>query len=108
MTIQPIPFSLLNDVVTLHEPTDYGGYRTREIEYVRVVTNSEITDRSAVNVRDVSEITVYYDYANSSPRGVSFQAGMLLEYNGVSYEIIRAETFSGERPHHMRITARKV
>ncbi len=108
MTIQPIPFSLLNDVVTLHEPTKDGGYRTRKIEYVRVVPNSEITDRSAVNVRDVSEITVYYDCANSSPRGVRFQAGMLLQYNGSSYEIIRAETFAGERPHHIRITARKV
>ncbi len=108
MTIQPIPFSLLNDVISLQEPIDYGSYMICEIEYVRVVPNSEITDRSAVNVRDVSEITVYYDCANSSPRGVRFQAGMRLQYNGSSYEIIRAETFAGERPHHIRITARKV
>ncbi len=108
MNVRPIPFSLLNDVVTLHEPMGHGLYRTCEVEYVRVVTNSEITDRSAVNVRDVSEITVYYDCVNSTPRGISFRAGMPLEHNGSKYEIIRAETFSGERPHHIRITARKV
>lgn len=107
MNIRPIPLSLLNGSLTLLVP-DGDGYSEYELTSVRVVRRSEITDRSAVNVRDISELTVYYDCVNSSPADMEFSAGMLLEQDGVRYEIVRAEEFAAQGPHHVRITARKV
>lgn len=107
MMLRPIPLSLLNDSVTLRVPYA-SGYESCEINNVRVVHRSEISDRAAVNVRDVSEITVYYDHEHSTPSDMEFAAGMLLVHGGLRYEIVRAEAFSAEGPHHIRITARKV
>ena len=107
MTVKPIPQELLRDAVTLLVPAA-SGYESCELSCVRVVRKSAVSDRSAVNVRDVSEITVYYDCVNSSPAGAELSAGMLLESDGVRYEIIRAEEFSALEPHHIRITARRV
>lgn len=107
MSVRPIPFSLLNDSLTLLVPTE-DGYSEYELSSVRVVRRREISDRAAVNVRDISEITVYYDCVNSCPGDMEFSAGMLLEHDSIRYEIVRAEEFSAEGPHHVRITARKV
>lgn len=107
MSVKPIPVSLLSDSFLLFTPSE-SGYRNELVRNVRVVRKSEITDRSAVNVRDVSELTVYYDCVSSYPRYMEFAAGMLIQYEDISYEVIRVEEFSAEKLHHIRITARKV
>lgn len=104
---RPIPLSLLNDVITLMAPTT-DGYDSTEIYDVRVQKTSAVREYNSSKLRDISEITVYYDCQNSSPRGVDFIAGMLIMYEGERYEILSAEQFASDRPHHVRITARSV
>ncbi len=107
MTIRPIPSALLADTITLLTPSE-GGYITQDISAVRVVRHSKVSEYSAVNIRDGSCITVYYDCTVSAPAGIAFEAGMLVMYDGVRYEIISAETFKALSLHHIRLTARKV
>lgn len=107
MTVKPIPSQLLGDTVTLFEPED-DGWSEREISSVRVVRSSEVTDHAALNARDVSQLTVYYDCVNSYPADVRFSAGMLMEHDGTRYELIRTEEFTASSLHHIRITARKI
>ena len=107
MTVKPIPAALLGDSITLFVPESWG-WTAQEISNVRVVRSSEVTDHAALNAMDVSELTVYYDCANSYPADVRFSAGMLLEHDGTRYELIRTEEFAAETLHHIRITARKI
>lgn len=104
---KPIPLGLLADNITLMTPT-VDGYDSTEIYDVRVQKKSAVREYNSTAVRDISEITVYYDCENSSPHGVEFLAGMLIVHEEVRYEILEAEQFSAERLHHIRITARKV
>lgn len=50
---------------------------------------------------------MYFDCVNSSPSGTEFAAGQSLEYCGETYEVVSAELFAGEDPHHWRVKARK-
>ena len=102
-----IPMELLADEITLMTPT-VDGYDSTEIYNVRVQKKSAVREYNFSAVRDISEITVYYDCENSSPNGVEFLAGMLIVHAGVRYEILTAEQFSAEQLHHIRITARSV
>ncbi len=107
MSVKPIPSSLLNDSITLLAPTA-SGYSETEVTEVRVVSTDEITDYVRLRARDIGELTVYYDCVNSSPAGVEFAAGMSILYNGKRYELISAQTFCAEQPHHIRIKARMI
>ncbi|MBQ8171950.1 MAG: hypothetical protein IJZ95_08185 [Oscillospiraceae bacterium] len=107
MTIRPIPSSLLNDTVVLMIPSA-SGYISHDISSVRVVRSSKVSEYSAVRVRDSSVITVYYDCTVSKPTGMAFSAGMLIVFDGVRYELLSAEEFKAEAPHHIRLTAKKV
>lgn len=104
---RPIPLELLADDITLMTPT-VDGYDSTEIYNVRVQKKSAVREYNSAAVRDISEITVYYDCENSSPRGVDFLAGMLIMHDDVRYEILAAEQFAAEQLHHIRIIARKV
>ncbi len=102
-----IPLSLLNDEITLMVPV-VDGYDSTEIYNVRVQKRSAVREYNASAVRDISEITVYYDCENSSPQGVEFLAGMLIVHENMRYEILSAEQFAAEKLHHIRITARSI
>ena len=104
---RPIPMELLADEITLMVPT-VDGYDNIEIYNVRVQKKSAVREYNSTAVRDISEITVYYDCENSSPHGVEFLAGMLIQHDDMRYEILTAEQFSAQQLHHIRITARKV
>lgn len=105
--ILPIPSALLTDSALLRTPSG-DGYKSTRLEYVRIVRTSGMTDYTAGRVRDCTEIVMYYDCVNSYPEEVVFSAGQLLEYCGEEYELVQAELFAGEVPHHYRIKARKI
>lgn len=107
MRVLPIPRGLLREKIKLLVPAD-SGYSVQEICSVRVVRTSKVREYNSTVVRDSSEILVYYDCTNSVPAGISFSAGMLILFDDRRYEIISAEEFSGNGPHHIRITARTV
>ncbi len=107
MTARPIPLSLLNDEITLVTPTVSGFDRT-EIYNVRVQHTSAVREYNSSAIREVTEITVYYDCENSSPQGVEFLAGMCMEYGGRAYEILSAECVYAELLHHVKIKARVI
>lgn len=107
MNIRPIPASLLKDSITLLVPYS-GGYHSITVEKVRVCCRSRVSEYSAAIMRDTSEITVYYDCEQSYPSHTEFSAGMLIMYDGARYEVLSAETFSADVPHHIRITAKRV
>ena len=62
---------------------------------------------STGRTRDCTELVMYFDCVNSSPSGTEFAAGQSLEYCGETYEVVSAELFAGEDPHHWRVKARK-
>lgn len=105
--ILPIPSELLTDSVTLYIP-ERSGYTTLDVYNVRVEHKLCVTEHTARDARDISEIVVYYDCVNSSPSEVSFAAGMLMRHLNTRYEILTVEHFAALQPHHIRITARKV
>ena len=107
MEIRPIPWTLLADACTLLVP-DGSGWSSVELSDVRVLWRSRVSEYSSAIVRDNSELTVYYDCTRSSPADASFRAGMQLVYDGERYEILEAQQFCTDRPHHIRITARHV
>ena len=107
MTVRPIPSALLCDELTLLVP-DGSGYDSTEVYAVRVLSKSQVSEYSSTIKRDNSEITVYYDCRESFPQDLEFTAGMLIEYDTKRYEIITAETFCTDSPHHIRITAKRV
>lgn len=102
-----IPMALLNDEITLLVPT-VSGYDAVEIYNVRVQQTSAVREYNSTAVRDISQLTVYYDCENSLPHGVEFAAGMTLSFAGRRYEIISAAQFAAESLHHVKITARAV
>lgn len=107
MNIMPIPYELLCDSFVLLSPSESGFSRT-VIDNVRVVKRSVISDYTATRMRDISELVVYYDCERSTPSGVSFSAGEQAQLDGELYELLKAELFSGEYPHHYKLTFRKI
>ncbi len=104
--VKPIPAELLTDSAVLLTPQD-TGYARKTLENVRIVRISAIADYTAGRVRDCTELLMYFDCVNSSPDGTEFSAGQSLEYCGEEFEIVSAELFRGEGPHHWRVKARK-
>ena len=70
---------------------------------MRIVRVSAITDYTTGRTRDCTELVMYFDCVNSSPSGTEFAAGQSLEYCGETYEVVSAELFAGEDPHHWRV-----
>lgn len=104
--IKPIPAELLTDSAVLKIPSVYG-YREKDLTDVRIIRTSEMTDYASGYVRDKTEIVMYFDCVNSFPQDIEFTAGQSLKYCGENYEVIKAELFAGDSPHHWRVTARK-
>lgn len=104
--VKPIPAELLTDSAALLTPTE-SAYIRETLDDVRIVRVSAVTDYTAGRARDCTELLMYFDCVNSSPAGTEFSAGQSLEYCGEEFEIISAELFSGEGPHHWRVKARK-
>lgn len=107
MRIKPIPDTLLGDNATLIIPEGSGFIRI-ELSNIRAQRKSSITDYSAGQSRDTTELTVYFDCNSSEPVGMEFTAGEQLEYRGEVYEIIEVKLFAGEAPHHWRLVGRKI
>ena len=107
MNIMPIPYELLCDSFVLLSPNESGFSRTF-IDNVRIVKRSVISDYTSTRMRDISELVVYYDCERSTPSGVSFYAGEQAQLDGELYELWKAELFSGEYPHHYKLTFRKI
>ena len=106
MTLKPIPTLLLCDSFTLKVP-GADGYSITSVTDVRVVRKSRISDFTTSRTRDETALTIYYDCTNSYPQGLSFSAGMTAVFCGEEFEILEAVLFSGEQPHHWKLTARK-
>ncbi len=104
--VKPIPAELLTDSAVLLTPSG-SGYSRETLDDVRIIRTSAITDYSAGRTRDCTEIVMYFDCVNSAPYGTEFAAGQSLECGGEVFEIVSAELFSGEEPHHWRVRARK-
>ena len=104
--VKPIPAELLTDSAVLLTPTG-SGYLRDNLDSVRIVRVSAITDYTTGRTRDCTELVMYFDCVNSSPSGTEFAAGQSLEYCGETYEVVSAELFAGEDPHHWRVKARK-
>lgn len=104
--VKPIPAELLTDSATLLTPAA-SGYTRETLRNVRIVRLSAITDYAAGRARDCTELLMYFDCVNSSPADTEFSAGQSLEYCGEEFEIVSAELFRGEGPHHWRVKARK-
>ena len=105
--IRAIPQELLGESFTLIIPNG-DGFDEILVRNVRVKKKSAVSDYSSARMRDVSELVIYYDCANSLPHGLDFTAGMQLEYGGELFEVLEAKLFCGTAPHHRRITARKI
>ena len=99
--VKPIPAELLTDGAVLLTPTG-SGYLRDNLDSVRIVRVSAITDYTTGRTRDCTELVMYFDCVNSSPSGTEFAAGQSLEYCGETYEVVSAELFAGEDPHHWR------
>ena len=107
MNVLPIPDELLGGSITLLAPTT-SGFEQVDIENVRISRKSVVSDYTATRMRDAAELTVHFDCVNSRPLGQEFSAGMLAEDNGETYELLRAELFSADRPHHWVLKFRKI
>ena len=93
--VKPIPAELLTDGAVLLTPTG-SGYLRDNLDSVRIVRVSAITDYTTGRTRDCTELVMYFDCVNSSPSGTEFAAGQSLEYCGETYEVVSAELFAGE------------
>lgn len=107
MEVRPIPWTLLDSTATLLVP-DGSGWAETELSEIRVLWRSKVSEYSSTIVRDNSELTVYYDFARSSPSDVRFAAGMRLQYDGEQYEILDVRQFDADRPHHIKLLARHI
>lgn len=105
MNVNPIPDSLLGDEFYLCVPTKTGWSETL-IENVRIERKSAVSDPTAANIRDNSELTIWYDYTNSYPEA-DFSAGARARYYGEVFEITEVKFFRAEELHHCRIKAIK-
>lgn len=106
MNIKPIPDILLGDSFTLLTPAS-GKWNETRINNVRIERVEAITDYSSQKARDNTEITVWFDCANSSPK-TDFSVGMKARYHGEIYEITEQRVYSSDRPHHCKFKARKI
>ena len=106
MNVKPIPNSLLGDEFYLYVPTE-SGWSRQLIQNVRVERTSAVSSPTAANTRDISEITIWYDYENSYPYE-DFSAGMRVRYQGEDFEITEVKFFRAEELHHCRIKAVKI
>lgn len=106
MNIKPIPDILLGDSFTLLTPAA-GGWNETVISNVRVERTGAINDYSTAKARDNTEMTVWFDYANSSPK-TDFAVGMKARYRGEVYEITEQRVYSADTPHHCKFKARKI
>lgn len=106
MNVKPIPNALLGDDFYLYVPTA-DGWSRRLIENVRVERTSAVSSPTAANTRDISEITVWYDYENSYPEA-DFTAGARAGYHGELFEITEVKFYRAEELHHCRIKAVKI
>lgn len=106
MNVKPIPDSLLGDRFTLYTPRS-GGWNGITVENVRVERTSAASSPTSSNTRDISEITVWYDCANSYP-SADFCAGMRAKYHGEIYQITEVKFYRANALHHIRIKAVKI
>lgn len=106
MNVKPIPDALLGSELTLLVPSD-AGWTTTHIGNVRVERTGAVSDYSSQKTRDNTEITVWYDCANSYPEA-EFSAGMRVRYRGEVYEITEEKTYCAGAPHHRKFKARKI
>ncbi len=106
MNVKPIPNSLLGDDFYLYVPTE-SGWSRQLIENVRVERTSAVSSPTAANSRDVSEITIWYDYENSYP-SADFSAGTRAKYHGELFEITEVKFYRAEELHHCKIKAVKI
>ncbi|MCI7692629.1 MAG: putative minor capsid protein [Oscillospiraceae bacterium] len=106
MNVKPIPNSLLGDEFYLYVPTE-SGWSRRLIENVRVERKSAVSSPTAANTRDISEITIWYDYENSYPYE-DFSAGMRARYQGEDFEITEVKFYRAQELHHCKIKAVKI
>ncbi|HCF82985.1 MAG TPA: hypothetical protein DER68_03240 [Ruminococcaceae bacterium] len=105
MTVNPIPNNLLGDEFYLCVPTNTGWDETL-IENVRVERKSSASGPTDASIRDNSELTIWYDYTNSSPEA-DFAAGARARYYGEIFEITEVKFFRAQELHHCRIKAVK-
>ena len=106
MNVKPIPNSLLGDEFYLYVP-DESGWSRQLIENVRVERKSAVSSPTAANIRDISEITIWYDYENSYPYE-DFSAGMRARYQGEDFEITEVKFYRAQELHHCKIKAMKI
>ncbi|MGN1423252.1 MAG: putative minor capsid protein [Oscillospiraceae bacterium] len=107
MTIKPIPDMLLGDSFTLISPVKSGGTVCTEISNVRVERVNSVADYTTT-ARDCTELSIWFDCSNSRPLGAEFSAGQRAEYMGEEYELTEVRVLGADRPHHIRIKARKI
>lgn len=107
MKIPPIPNVLLTDEFVLLVPNG-EGYKKTMVESVRITEKSAISDYVTANVKELSQITIYYDCERSYPSELEFKAGMNVQYGGELWEITEANRYGIDSPHHYTITARKI
>lgn len=107
MNIKPIPNELLGDSFTLLVPSAAGKWTETAIRNVRVERTETITEYSSQKQRDNTEITVWFDYANSSPK-TDFSVGMKVRCRGEIFVITEQKVYSADNPHHCRFKARKI
>lgn len=106
MNIKPIPDILLGDSFTLLTPVS-GKWNETKINNVRVERTEAVSGYSSQKAHDNTSITVWFDYARSSPK-VKFSAGMRVSYHGESYEITESRDYFADAPHHCKFKARKI
>lgn len=107
MNIKPIPNELLGDSFTLLVPAASGGWTEKEIRNVRIERTEAVTEYSSQKQRSNTEITVWFDCVNSSPK-TDFSAGMKARYRGEIFVITEHKVYFAGAPHHCRFKARKV
>lgn len=105
MTIKPIPDILLGDSVTLLIPAS-GKWNEKKINNIRVERTGAVNDYSSQRAREQTTITVWFDFAKSSPK-TDISAGMGVRYHGEVYEVTESKIYSADAPHHLKFTARK-
>ena len=106
MNVTPIPDRFLGDEFYLCTPTADGWSETH-IYNVRVEKTSIVSAPTASSPRDISEITVWYDYVNSYP-SAEFTAGTRAKYHGEIFEITEVKFYRAEELHRCRIKAVKI
>jgi uncharacterized protein YjaZ len=106
----PIPLCALPHKVSLKHKTLDGIYNEIDntevlITHVRVELYERISGVSSTDfsVRSRSAV-MYYDIVNSSPKGLSFEIGQIVNYEGKNYAVTSVNAVMAEEIiHHYRI-----